>query len=327
MIEKFRDWNPTSRINIKYKDNQGISGVWTTSTALLLQRIKNIIDEFSAENIKLTKRQLYYQLVGADYIPNAVAVYKRVCKFVSDACYGGHIDWDAIEDRGRTPSKHAEWDSVKDIVDSAVYSYRLPRWSDQDYYVELYCEKEAMESVLKPVADKYHIYFGANKGYSSSSTMYELAGRLKDAILEGKKVVVLYFGDHDPSGLDMVRDIRERLKEFVFSGENYIEEEPGMLEVEPLALNMQQVRQYNLPPNPAKQTDPRSKWYVEKYGETSWELDALKPQVLKKLAEDGILNFMDEDKYGAWIQREKHEKKALTDFAAQLSEEDDEDVE
>ncbi len=267
--EQFRDWKPKGKLKIKYKDDTGTQNVWEYNQQDLLNKILAILESYNAQNITLTNRQLYYQLVAGAIIPNAVEVYKRICTFLTDARYGGFIDWEAIEDRGRIPEKPSEWENVKSLIESAVYSYRLPRWQNQDAYVELYCEKQAMESVLKPITQKYHIYFGYNKGYSSASTMYELAQRIKEQIENGKDCVILYLGDHDPSGLDMIRDIQERIEEFLTKGDDPVEPNFKVL---PLALNQQQIKQYNPPPNPAKITDPRAKGYIVQYGNVSWEL-------------------------------------------------------
>lgn len=328
--EQFRKWRMNETITISYVDGSGIKQIWAKNQQELLNQILSILNEYATQGIRLTSRQLYYQLVATGVIPNADEIYKRICTFLTDGRYSGLIDWDAIEDRGRTPEKHGEWDDVEDLVKSAVSSYRLPRWSDQKFYVELYVEKQALESVLKPVADKYHIYFGANKGYSSASTMYELAQRIKEQMQHGKKCVVLYLGDHDSSGLDMVRDIRERIIEFLLKGDEPVsgwnmEEEiqnthgEALFQVVPLALNMEQIRKYSPPPNPAKMTDPRARWYVAQFGEMSWELDALKPQVLIKIVENGIQNFLDVAKYNAWIEREKKESEALEAFGRKLA--------
>lgn len=344
MIEKIREWNPRGNLRIKYKDDSGNEGVWEADQNILLMQIINIVRAYQKKGLKLTNRQLYYQLVSEAIIPNSEATYKRICTFLTDARYGGKIDWDAIEDRGRTPEIHPEWDSVKDLIKSAVSSYRLPRWSDQEHYVELYSEKQAMESVLKPVADSFHIYFGANKGYSSASTMYELAQRIKSKIEDGKKCVVLYLGDHDASGLDMVRDIRERITEFLLKSEEevyvsppesdkegneelegfYLDEDTieEYFQIVPLALNMTQIRTYNPPPNPAKLTDPRADWYIKKYGNKSWELDALKPEVLIDIAEQGILKYLDAEKYNKWVELEHQQKQKLKDFGDNLAEDE-----
>lgn len=335
MKEMFRSWKKQETIKITYTDGTGAKKVWIKNQAELLRELTGILLEYADQNITLTSRQLYYQLVSRDIIPNSEETYKRVCSFLTDARYGGLIDWEAIEDRGRVPSIPLEFNDINERIQMALRNFRLTRWKDQDYYVELYCEKQAMESVLKPVADKFHIVFGVNKGYSSASTMYDLAQRVKTKIQEGKKAIVLYLGDHDASGSDMVRDIRERISEFITKGDepviNYDEYYQGYyddegkevfledkFEVVPLALNMVQIKKYNPPPNPAKMTDPRAKWYIAKYGNKSWELDALEPKVLIKIAEEGIIEYLDVEKYGAWIERENKEKQALKEFAEKL---------
>jgi hypothetical protein len=323
MLEQFREWNRRDILKIKFTDGTGNKQFWQTDQAGLLQKVVDIVQQYQKQGIILTNRQLYYQLVASDFIPNADEIYKRICTFLTDGRYAGLIDWEAIEDRGRVPQKHPEWDSVAGLVRSAVYSYRLPRWQDQEYYAELYCEKQAMESVLKPIADRYHIFFGYNKGYSSASTMYDLAKRIKDKIDDGKKAVILYLGDHDPSGLDMVRDVRERIAEFLTRGEDFTE--PNF-EVVQLALKMEQIKQYNPPPNPAKITDPRAKWYISKFGKTSWELDALRPEVLIQIAEQGIQRYLDAEKYNAWIVKEDKQKRALEDFGKTLDKDEDKEV-
>lgn len=320
--DKFRNWTPKGELKVRYTDANGQEDYWVTDSRQLADSIKKITLEYMQSSLTLTNRQLYYQLVAGAIIPNADKVYKRVCKFLTDLRYGGHLDWQAIEDRGRIPIRASQWNNVNSLISSAVYSYRRPRWKDQDYYVEVYCEKQAMESVLKPVTEKYHTYFGYNKGYSSASTVYELAQRVKAQILNGKKVVILYLGDHDPSGLDMIRDIRERIHEFLTQGETYIEPQ---FEVKQIALNLEQIKKYNPPPNPAKITDPRAKWYIAKYGQSSWELDALKPQVLVELTERAVLEYLDLDKYNAVIKLEQAEIKKLEDFGRKVTKDDKDD--
>lgn len=314
--EKFREWIPKGTIKVKWKDKQtGEIGYWIQDAKELFSWVDTIVNQFQGYKIRLTNRQLYYQLVGKDWIPNKMEVYKRICTFITDCRYGGLIDWEAIEDKGRTPTMHIEFEDIKERIEVALYNFRLKRWSNQHYYVELYCEKQAGETVLKPIAEQYHIYFGYNKGYNSAGSMYELSKRIAEKIEEGKEVRILYFGDHDPSGLDMVRDIKDRITEFLEEGQDYIE--PNF-EVIPIALSEEQIKKYKCPPNPAKFSDPRAKKYIEKFGEISWELDSLNPLVLRKLAENGIREFCDIDKYNAWIEREKEESKLLTQFAEKI---------
>ena len=320
MKEKFRNWNFQKVTRVTYRDGTGSKQVWIKNQAEWLEQILSIVKEFSSQGIKLTNRQLYYQLVASDIIPNAEETSMRLSAFLTNARYAGHIDWDMIEDRGRVPDKHPEWNNIKMLVQSAIQAYRLPRWSDQEFYVELFCEKQALESVLKPIANKYHIYFSYNKGYTSSSSMYDLAKRLKREINNGKHVKLLYFGDHDPSGLDMVRDVHDRIQEFLTQGASYTKPD---FEVLPLALTMEQIRKFNPPPNPAKIKDPRAKRYISKFGSISWELDALRPDVLMLIAEHGILEWLNKSKYDVWIEKEKQQSQELIEFSETLAGEEE----
>lgn len=220
MKQKFRNKIPSGEMRTKYYTDKekGLYDYWETTAEELTDQIVEIVEYYEEIDIKLTNRQLYYQLVGKAFIPNAMEIYKRICTFLTDLRYCGLVDWDSIEDKARVPKKHSEWKNVSDLIRSATYAYRLPRWQDQDYYVEMYCEKEAGVNVLETISEKYHMYFGFNKGYSSASAMYDLACRIQEQIAAGKSVIILYFGDHDPSGLDMVRDIKDRIIEFLQGG-------------------------------------------------------------------------------------------------------------
>ena len=323
MKEQFRDRIPRGKIRIKYKDQEGIYNYWETTAEILFSQIDEIVNDYIKMGIKLTNRQLYYQLVGKALIPNANEVYLRLCAFLTQCRYAGMIDWNAIEDKDRVPEKHAEWRSIGSLIKSAERSYRLPRWQDQKYYVELYCEKKAGISVLQPIANAWHVYFGFNKGYSSASAMYDLAKRISWQINLGKKAVILYFGDHDPSGLDMVRDIQQRISEFLLFGNKPVDilgddnDDPNFRVIS-VALTMEQIKKYNLPPNPAKVSDPRAKSYIEKYGKISWELDSLNALELRNIAERSVLEYIDINKYKAWVKKEKKEIQALKKFSTTL---------
>lgn len=274
---------------------------------ILLDYILEIIEEYSNQNIKLTLRQLYYQLVSRDYIINKQSEYSKLSKLVTDARYCGIIDWDAIEDRIRMPRIHSEFENIIDLIRCAKASYRLDRWKEQKYYIELFTEKDALTSILLPIANKWHIHFNVNRGYSSATATYDTSKRFLNASENGKELILLYLGDHDPSGLDMVRDIRERLLEFGVP-----------IEVEHIALTSEQIKKYNPPPNPAKFSDPRAKMYISKYGKTSWEVDALKPEVMIKLVNQSIEQYVDIDLMQEIVTKEKSDIKKLEKYVEKL---------
>jgi hypothetical protein len=210
------------------------------------------------------------------------------------------IDWDAIVDRTRNLESLSTWSNPSSIISSASHSYRTDKWSSQDYRIEVWIEKEALAGVFERVCNEFEVDFFSCRGYTSQSEMWRAAQRLKQYERAGFKTIILHFGDHDPSGMDMSRDIMERLELF---GSSVL--------VERLALNMEQVDQYNPPPNPAKMTDSRFAGYVTEYGNESWELDALDPPVLAGLVRDQVLAYRDEDEWEARVDAQEEERKHL----------------
>ena len=280
---------------------------WIGSTREFLTKVIAICDEYKAQGYKLTLRQLYYQLVSRDIIPNQQREYKRLSSFLTQARMAGLLSWDIIEDRIRVPQRASYWDDVKDLVESAVSSYRKDRWKDQKNYVEVWVEKDALSGVLAPIANQYHVPLLVNRGYSSATCVHDSARRMSYRESGGKKCTVLYLGDHDPSGEDMVRDIQDRLKIFRCNAK-----------VKKIALTMEQIRKYNPPPNPAKMSDSRASGYVAEHGESSWELDALTPDVLNKLLHKEIKALCDMKKYNAIIEEEQDEIERLREVTEDL---------
>jgi hypothetical protein len=312
-----------------------------------IEQMSDIIDSYQQQGLTLTARQLYYQCVTRNLISNTPREYQKLTALLTDARYAGLVDWDAIEDRGREPNTPSEWSDIEALVRSALAAYRLPRWDGQERYVELWVEKQALAGVLEPLAREAHATLMVNKGYSSASAMKVSAERIKQKCVldqelyddirerlertndldedeeerkEAKQYmrlhieqairvpVVLYLGDHDPSGEDMVRDISERLKEFGVM----------WLQVEKIGLTIAQVKQYNPPPNPAKITDSRAEAYIAKFGPHSWEVDALPPQVLTQLVRAAFAKHVDKKKVAAIKAQEEQDKEALRAAAAKM---------
>ena len=257
-----------------------------------------IIEQYQAQGLKLTLRQLYYQLVTRNAVSNTERSYKNLSTLVSDARLAGFMDWEAIEDRVRQPRTPGEFANLDELIRAAISSYRLPRWKGQDFYVELWVEKDALAGVLAPLASEFHVTLMVNRGYSSQSAMFESAQRFLGPM---RDPLLFYLGDHDPSGEDMVRDIEDRL---IMFGVSHIR-------VEKLALTMEQVKLYNPPPNPAKITDPRASAYISKHGNSSWEVDALPPEVLSGIIRRAFEKVIDPRRMNTIIEKEDEGKETL----------------
>jgi hypothetical protein len=87
-----------------------------------------------------------------------------------------------------------------------------------------------------------------------------------------------------------------------------------------IALNMDQVRQYGPPPNPAKVTDSRARTYIETYGDESWELDALDPATITALIQEAVGELRNDELWAEDLSKEQEHRKLL--FACAVNWED-----
>lgn len=261
----------------------------------MIDTVNGIIDGYMAQGYTLTVRQLYYQLVARDIIANTVQSYNRVKGLVNDARLAGYIDWDAIEDRTREFVRRSRWASGSDILDAVSQQFHMDHWVGQERRPFIIIEKEALAGVLERTSHQWDAPLLAARGYPSVSVLREFVQKdILPTLQTGQGVMLLHLGDHDPSGIDMTRDLLDRLT--LLQNGSTLD-----WDVERLALNMTQVRELNPPPNPAKTTDARFEGYRRQYGTESWELDALEPAYLNQLVQDHIEACIDDRE--AWDAR------------------------
>lgn len=262
---------------------------FTDKVLVLIDTMNEIIVEYQGKGFTLTVRQLYYQLVARDIIENNLKSYKRITSVANDARLAGLMDWDAIEDRTRSFVRRTRWENGKQILNAAARSYHIDMWQRQPRRVFVIIEKEALVGVLTPTCQKFDTPLLAARGYPSCTVLRDFAVEDIAPYIGDQDITVLHLGDHDPSGIDMTRDLTDRISLFT--------REP--VEIVRLALNMLQVEEHNPPPNPAKATDSRFQSYQQEFGDSSWELDALKPEFLAELVEREILDRIEIDQWEA----------------------------
>lgn len=267
----------------------------------LIAIANNIIDEYAEQDFLLTLRQLYYQMVARDIIPNSQKEYKRLGGIIANARLAGLIDWLAIVDRTRELRGNSHWASPRHIMRSAIKGYRIDKWAEQPCRIEVWIEKDALVGVISRICQELDIDYFSCRGYTSASEMWSAAQRLRGYLDDGQDPIVLHFGDHDPSGIDMTRDIAERLA--------LLADCP--VDVQRMALNQDQIDLYGPPPNPTKLTDSRAPGYIAIHGYDSWELDALEPGTIVELISDEVHDIRDADLWTEATQREAEHREIL----------------
>lgn len=280
--------------NIQYKEIN-----FRQSSLDLIKLVNQVIQEYQAQGYELTLRQAYYQLVARGYIPNNERSYKNIGNLINDGRLAGLIDWYAITDRTRNLRGNSHWETPAEVIESAKYSYRLDKWYGQPNYVEVWVEKDALVDVVGQACRPLDVPFFSCRGYTSQSEMWSAAQRFIRTD-DREQRVIIHLGDHDPSGIDMTRDIQERLTMF---GADVI--------VKRVALTMEQIDFYTPPPNPAKLTDSRCWGYIERFGNESWELDALEPKVITDLITEQVTMYRDDTLYEQVCNQERREKREL----------------
>jgi hypothetical protein len=297
-----------------------VSRRFSASSLRTIKLANDIIAEYEAQGYELTLRQLYYQFVSRDLIPNSQKEYKKLGSTINDARLAGLVSWAAIVDRTRNLEGNSHWEDPASFMESVVPQFQIDKWHNQPCRVEVWIEKDALAGIAERICRKLDVSYFSCRGYTSQSEMFAAGQRLKRfaAVNPNRKFaggslrqtpVIIHLGDHDPSGIDMSRDIADRLKMFM-----------GGMEVNRIALNMDQVRKFNPPPNPAKITDSRAIKYIKLHGRESWELDALDPRVLSDLIEKTVLSYRDERKWKEATKMEREYQAKLSDMADNLKE-------
>lgn len=279
---------------------------FSESSRAIIEHANVLIEDYAEQDLAVTVRQLYYRFISVDFFPNTLGSYKRLGSIINDARLAGLMDWEAIEDRDRKLEEPTHWDSPTELMTACAQQFRIDKWNTQQHRVEVWVEKKALEGIVEQACKPLDCSYFACKGYTSQSEMWRAAQRFEEYTDDGQEPVIIHLGDHDPSGLDMTRDIRDRLNDtFGVS-----------VEVNRIALNKNQIDLYRPPPNPAKLSDTRAPAYVREFGEDSWELDALEPVVLRELIQKSIRLYLDEAAYEERAEEEEEHRRLLQDASS-----------
>lgn len=272
------------------------------SSHVLINQANEICREYLHKGYSLTLRQLYYQFVARDLLKNTIQNYKRLGEIINKARLAGLLDWDFIEDRTRWLHQIANYQDPEDFISNVINQYAENLWRHNPVYCEVWVEKDALSGVVARVCNEWRVPYFPCRGYGSQSEIYA-AGKRLASMEDGdyESIMIFHLGDHDPSGIDMSRDNRERLEMFARRSIGF----------ERIALNMDQIEEYDPPENPAKETDSRFAGYEELYGSSSWELDSMSPEVIHEIIERHILSVLDRNEFFSLRDEETDNRERL----------------
>ncbi len=265
----------------------------------LLTQVQEIINSY---DFALTLRQIYYQLVARQIIPNEQRYYKKLSRLCVAGRDEGILPEEGFADRLREVDKLSSWSNLNEFMQTVKRSYRKDKWQNQDNYLEIWTEKDALRSVLTEITYKYDVALMVARGQLSRTEVYRTAERYRAKT--DKECYLYYCGDFDPSGLCIYDSIRKRVSSF-----------GADIKFDRIALTEEQIEKYKLPSDPAKQSDPNYNKFVDLYGsDMVVELDSLPPDVLRKIIEDCILQNIDPSYLAKVLREEENERIKLNKF-------------
>lgn len=264
----------------------------------LLAQVLKIIKSY---DFALTLRQIYYQLVAKQIIPSRQNYYHKLSRLCVIGRNEGILPEDSFSDRLREVDKLSSWIDLKEFFYTVKRSYRKDKWENQDCYIEIWTEKDALRSVLTEITYPYDVSLMVARGQLSRTAIYETSERDKDK--SDKECFLYYAGDFDPSGLSIYDSIKKGLEGFGI-----------FINYERIALTPEQIKKYQLPSDPGKRTDPNYKGFVEIYGDIVVGLDFLPPDELRNIVKNCIEKNIDYELLAQVQEIEEEEQIRLDKF-------------
>jgi hypothetical protein len=269
-----------------------------------MQAIREALYAILEEDHPMTVRQVFYRAVSAKVVDKSEKEYKgTVGRLLLDMRVKGEIPFHWIADNTRWMRKPTTYSGLDAAVRNSAESYRRALWDDQDVYVEVWTEKDALAGVLLEETAEWDVPLMVSRGFASVTYLYEAAGSIK---AECKPAHLYYFGDWDPSGVLIDPSIERRLHEFAPDAEIYFER---------VAVRVEQIEEYGLETRPTKRGDNS---HARNFEGDSVEVDAIPPQELRRLVRECIEQHIDRRQLELTKQVEEEEKATLEKFARRV---------
>lgn len=250
-----------------------------------------------------TVRQVFYQATVRGIVDKTEAGYAIVQRELVYLRIHGQMPWSWLADNTRWMRKPTTWRDPAEALEATAALYRKALWADADVQIEIWLEKDALSGVIHDVCSRYDVPLMVTRGYASLSFLYAAAEKIVDV---DRPAFIYHLGDFDPSGVDAGRKIHETLRDLAPEAEIHFQR---------LAVTPQQIDTWKLPSRPTKQTDTRA----NRFGSAiSVELDAIAPDLLRRLVQRAIERHLPQDQYAVLKAAEESERDGMKEWAAAL---------
>jgi hypothetical protein len=260
-----------------YKLRESVASIWVA-----------IFRSLDQQGPPMTVRGLFYNCENVHHVvTKSEAGYRQAQHQVLEMRRAGVLPYNFISDSTRWIRKPQTFSGLKAYFEHGRKAYRRALWDNQNSYVQVWCEKDAIAGILHEITTEWDVPLLVVRGYTSETFAYTAAEDIKS---QNKPAYAYYFGDWDKHGVQISNDIKRKLIEF--GADTHFER---------VAVLPEQIADWKLPTRPTK--DPG-------WGECV-EVDAIPANRLRELVEDCILRHIDQNEYQKTLRIEELERKSL----------------
>lgn len=288
---------------------------WNDESRERLDQVYAVLDEFE-EFLPLTLRQIYYRLVAQRRVENSRAAFGAVASICKHARVEGLISWADIDDRpGGFYDLSGCYDTrvfVEESLKALMSGYYRNLMQTQDAYLELWVDAPSMRTFFSAIARRYSVSMALCGGFSSVSFLNDFMNRAFDAVREGRRPVILFFGSYAPGGTDLLESMKATFAK---------EESLSNISFKRIALGRDDVTRHRLPANPdaIRGAANGGRRRAARFGELPVELDALPPDLLERMIREAIEAEIDLALFRSEQERQRADRETIERLRARIS--------
>ena len=274
-------------------------------TAEQVEQLERQIYEVLALDRPQSVRHVFYRLTDPrlpEPVDKTEAGYRQVQQRLSVMRRAGRIPYGWITDATRAGYHVDTFNSPGEFLQRVAGLYRGNLWAESDHYCEVWTESRSLAGVVQGLCRELAVSLYPAGGFASLTLTYNAAQYIESAASGKDSAVVFYVGDYDPAGVLIDRSIESELRKHL---------PPGFpLEFNRIAVNADQVAEYDLPTKPRKAGEVRRQDITE-----TVEAEAMPAATLRELLRTSVEGLLPDRALEVTKLVEQEERRGITRMA------------
>ena len=278
-------------------------------TLAQVEQLERQIVEVLEQDNPQSVRHVFYRMTDPrlpEPVEKTEAGYRQVQQRLALMRRSGHIPYGWITDATRSGSHVNTFSSPGEFLQRVSSLYRGNPWADCDQYCEVWTESRSLAGVVQGLCSELAVSLYPAGGFASMTLLYDAAQYIEQRASDKESAVVFYVGDYDPAGVLIDQSIEQELREHLPDG--------FPLEFQRIAVNEDQVIEYDLPTKPRKASDARRLDITE-----TVEAEAMPAATLRELLRSSIEGLLPDGAVEDMDQTDEEEREGIERMAELLT--------